>query len=179
VDIGEKIKRLRVKYGLTQQELANRTELSKGYISQLERNLTSPSIATLRDLLESLGTNLKDFFSDDAPEKVIFPRQDAYETPDEEAGHVVKWLVPNAQKNVMEPILVSIAPGGESARDDPHEGEEFGYVLSGSVLLHLGEEKMRARRGDSFYFKPTMPHYLENTGKVEAVVLWVSSPPWF
>ena len=61
MNIGEKIKHLRVKNGLTQQELANRCELSKGFISQVERDLTSPSIATLMDILECLGTNLKVF----------------------------------------------------------------------------------------------------------------------
>lgn len=59
--IGKKIKHLRIKNGLTQEELADRSELSKGFISQLERDLTSPSIATLVDILECLGTNLKEF----------------------------------------------------------------------------------------------------------------------
>jgi len=67
--IGEKIKRLRMQHNLTQEELADRCELSKGFISQVERELTSPSIATLVDILESLGTNLADFFSDAPPEK--------------------------------------------------------------------------------------------------------------
>lgn len=62
MSIGGKIKRLRLKLNLTQEELANRTELSKGFISQLERDLTSPSIATLMDILEALGTNLSEFF---------------------------------------------------------------------------------------------------------------------
>ena len=61
--IGEKIKRMRIQKNLTQEELANRCELSKGFISQVERELTSPSIATLVDILESLGSNLRDFFS--------------------------------------------------------------------------------------------------------------------
>lgn len=61
MNIGEKIKRLRKKNGLTQEELADRCELTKGFISQIERDLTSPSIATLVDILESLGTNLQEF----------------------------------------------------------------------------------------------------------------------
>lgn len=59
--IGNKIRELRIYNGLTQQELADRSELSKGFISQVERDLTSPSIATLMDILEALGTNIKDF----------------------------------------------------------------------------------------------------------------------
>lgn len=67
--IGEKIKRLRILNGLTQEELADRCELTKGFISQVERDLTSPSIATLVDILESLGTNLRDFFNDRSKRK--------------------------------------------------------------------------------------------------------------
>ena len=76
IDIGGKIKGLRLKLGLTQEELAARTELSKGFISQLERNLTSPSIATLTDILEALGTDLASFFSEAAPAKVVFAAED-------------------------------------------------------------------------------------------------------
>ena len=65
MDIGAKIKLLRIKNQLTLEELANRSELTKGFLSQVERNLTSPSIATLEDILEALGTSLGEFFSDD------------------------------------------------------------------------------------------------------------------
>ena len=172
IDIGGKIKRRRIKLGLTQEELAARTELSKGFISQLERNLTSPSIATLGDILEALGTNLSDFFSEQTEEKVVL-KEDA------EAGHAIHWLIPNAQKNSLEPILVTLVPGGRTWEDDPHEGEEFGYVLAGSVVLRLGERSFRVRRGSSFCFKPSSVHFIENPGKTEARVLWVSTPPSF
>ena len=79
VDIGAKIKQTRLKLGLTQEELAARTELSKGFISQLERNLTSPSIATLVDILEALGTDTAAFFTaSDDNEKVVFTPEDDY-----------------------------------------------------------------------------------------------------
>ena len=98
IDIGDKIKRLRLKLGLTQEELAARTELSKGFISQLERNLTSPSISTLMDILEALGTDIASFFANDGVnEKVIFSPDDMFENADEELGVNICWLVPNAQ----------------------------------------------------------------------------------
>ena len=65
MDIGQKIKRLRIKNGLTLEELASRSELTKGFLSQVERNLTSPSITTLNDILEALGTSLASFFKED------------------------------------------------------------------------------------------------------------------
>ena len=65
MEIGKKIKALRTKNGLTLEELASRSELTKGFLSQLERDLTSPSISTLEDILEALGTNLSDFFKEE------------------------------------------------------------------------------------------------------------------
>ncbi len=179
MNIGEKIKQLRIKNGLTQEELAGRCELSKGFISQLERDLTSPSIATLMDILESLGTNLKDFFNESVNEKVVFKKDDVFVKEDRESGYIIRWLVSNAQKNMMEPILITIAPSGSSEVDNPHEGEEFGYVVSGAVTVCLGSQKFKVKKGESFYFKPTAPHNIVNTAKSESVVLWVSSPPNF
>ena len=70
--LGEKIRLLRQGCYLTQEELADRCELTKGYISQIENDLTSPSIATLVDILAALGTTLKDFFNEDEEEKIVY-----------------------------------------------------------------------------------------------------------
>ena len=178
-EIGRKIRRLRTKLGLTQEELADRTELSKGFISQLENDITSPSIATLMDILEALGTDISSFFNDPSDTRVVFTADDTFEKEDEEAGTSIRWLVPNAQKNALEPILVTIRPGGQTYELDPHEGEEFGMVLSGAITLIDGDSKYRAHKGDSFYFHPQGVHYLENQGKTPAKVLWISTPPSF
>ncbi len=179
MDIGAKINQLRKKNGLTQEELADRCELSKGFISQVERSLTSPSIATLVDILESLGTNLQDFFNERTQEKIVFTKQDVFEKEDKELNNMITWLIPNAQKNEMEPILITIEAGGSSYIDEPHEGEEFGYVIAGAVNINLGSKNFRAKKGDSFYFRPTSDHYISNRGKTKAIVLWVSTPPSF
>lgn len=181
VDIGDKIKRERQRLGLTQEELAARTELSKGFISQLERNLTSPSIATLMDILEALGTDISTFFArgEGENEKIVFSPEDMFVKEDEEAGSTVCWLVPNAQKNELEPIIVSLRPYGETYPDDPHEGEEFGYVLSGAVTLILGNRKFKLKKGDSFCFKPMERHYIVNQTQREARLIWVVTPPSF
>ncbi len=177
--IGAKIKDLRIKNGLTQEELANRSELSKGFISQLESEQTSPSIATLVDILECLGTNLSDFFNDATNEKVVFRPEDYFvkESPDE--GHSITWVIPNCQKNDMEPILLTLQSGGTSPVDEPHSGEEFGYVLSGNVRVHVGEAVYKAKKGESFYFTADKVHYVENQGKTPAILLWVATPPSF
>ena len=79
MDIGSKIKELRVVKGLTQEELADRAELSKGFISQVERDLTSPSIATLSDILQCLGVSVAEFFAEDSDDQVVFKDEDYFE----------------------------------------------------------------------------------------------------
>ena len=82
MDIGAKLKELRILKGLTQEELADRAELSKGFISQLERDLTSPSIATLMDILQCLGTSIGEFFNETPEEQIVFGKTDYFEKHD-------------------------------------------------------------------------------------------------
>ena len=176
--IGYKLKTLRIAKGLTQEELADRSELSKGFISQLERDLTSPSISTLVDILQCLGTNLKDFFNDEEEEQIVFRQTDYFEKKDDDLGNIIEWIIPNAQKNEMEPIRLTLASGGTTYPDLPHEGEEFGYVINGTIQIHIGNKIYKAKKGESFYFTPSGRHYIE-AGKTGAVLIWVSSPPSF
>lgn len=177
MDIGSKLKELRVLKGLTQEELADRAELSKGFISQLERDLTSPSIATLMDILQCLGTTIGDFFTEAPEEQIVFSKNDYFEKIDGDLHNAIKWIIPNAQKNMMEPILLTMEAEGSTYPDNPHEGEEFGYVLSGSISIHLGSKTYKAKKGESFYFAADKKHYL--TSKSGATLIWVSSPPSF
>jgi len=180
MNIGEKIRSLRLRRGLTQEELADRCELSKGFISLLERDLTSPSIATLTDILEALGTDLTAFFAKPNEEKLVFGEDDTcVKVYEDGISGSIRWLVPTAQKNGMEPILVEMAAGGETDFDDPHEGEEFGYVLQGAVLIDLGARTVKARKDESFYFRPAQAHRIRNAGRTPCKFIWVSSPPSF
>ena len=180
MQIGEKLRELRIQRNLTQEELADRCELSKGFISQVERDLASPSIASLTDMLECLGTSLQAFFTDDSKEKVAFSPSDMFEKPDDEDQHgKITWLVPTAQKNSMEPILLELCEGGETSVMPPHEGEEFGYVLAGRVTLCAGKREYVIKTGGSFCLHPATTHFLRNSGKTKAKVLWVSTPPSF
>ena len=177
MSIGSKIKDLRVLNQLTQEELADRCELTKGFISQIENDLTSPSISTLVDILSALGTNLKEFFSDEADEKIVFNDEDYIE---KEASYgVIEWLVPDAQKNEMEPILLTLEGGKETDVDMPHEGQEFGYVLCGEIEIHIGNKMFKCKKGETFYYTTDKNHYLKNNKRDLAKVIWVSSPPNF
>ena len=157
MDIGNKLKELRVLKGLTQEELADRSELSKGFISQLERNLTSPSITTLMDILQCLGTSIGEFFNEAPDEQIVFGKQDYFVKEDTEYKNEIKWIIPNAQKNTIEPIYLTLQAGGSTCPDTPHEGEEFGYVLQGAVSIHLGNKTYKAKKGESFIIQLTKP----------------------
>ena len=172
MDIGNKLKELRVLKGLTQEELADRSELSKGFISQLERNLTSPSITTLMDILQCLGTSIGEFFNEAPDEQIVFGKQDYFVKEDTEYKNEIKWIIPNAQKNTIEPIYLTLQAGGSTCPDTPHEGEEFGYVLQGAVSIHLGNKTYKAKKGESFYYTADKTHFLSS--KNGATLIWVS-----
>ena len=163
MNIGAKLKELRTLKGLTQEELADRAELSKGFISQLERDLTSPSIATLMDILQCLGTTIGEFFNETPEEQIVFGKNDYFTKEDTELKNEIKWLV--------------LSPGGSTYPDTPHEGEEFGYVLQGSISIHLGNRTYKAKKGESFYYTSDKTHYLSS--RSGASIIWVSSPPSF
>lgn len=177
MDIGGKIRQLRTQKGLTLEELASRCELTKGFLSQLERNLTSPSIDSLDDILEALGTNLADFFREDRVERYTFREQDFF--IDRREDCTISWIVPNSQKNEMEPILLTLPEGGSSFELAPHSGEEFGYVADGAVVLECDGNRNVLRKGETFYLHGKTFHRIKNEHKTTARVLWVSTPPLF
>lgn len=177
MDLGKKIKQMRNRKSLTQEELADRCELTKGYISQLENNLNSPSIATLTDILSALGSNLSEFFREEAEDKVVFTKEEFFEKDSD--GVRFKWLIPNAQKNMMEPVTVELEEGATTVEDVPHEGEEFGYILEGRVAVVLGAQHYICKKGEAFYYSAGKPHRIQNKGKGKARFLWISTPPNF
>lgn len=177
MNIGQRIKQLRIKNGLTLEELASRTELSKGFLSQLERDLTSPSISTLSDITEALGLSLSTFFLEEKQEKIVFSSDDFF--VDERDGQTLTWIVPNAQKNDMEPIELTLKPGATSFVVDPHVGQEFGYVLLGKITLVDEGKSHFLKKGQTFYIHGANQHYLRNESNQIAKVIWVCTPPIF
>lgn len=179
MDLGKRIKQLRIQNNLTLEELASRCELTKGFLSQLERNLSTPSIQTLEDIVEALGTTMQNFFTEEKEEQLVFKEMDVF--TDEQENQTIHWIVPNAQKNTMEPIVVEIKPHQTSMKIPIHEGEEMGYVLQGKV--HLCTEQnpkgTPVKKGETFYLKGNESHYLENQSDQVVKVLWVSTPPIF
>ncbi len=177
IELGAKIRDMRQRINLTQEELADRCELTKGYISQLENDLTSPSIATLCDILNALGSNLGEFFHEEAEEKIVF--SDAEYIEKQSDGVKINWVIPNAQKNMIEPILVELESNAKTETDVPHDGEEFGYVLEGKITVVRDKKNYPVKKGESFYYTADKEHYIINKGKGKAKLIWISTPPNF
>ncbi|MDR3215601.1 MAG: XRE family transcriptional regulator [Bacilli bacterium] len=178
MDIGTKIKRLRLRNGLTLEELANRTELTKGFLSQLERDKTTTSVQTLLDILEVLGTTPVAFFDASIDEKkVVFKEEDCFVLENDDYN--ITWLVSNAQKNMMEPILLELSPHKKSNIVLPFEGEAFGFVIEGKVSLHYNEKEFSLCKNNSFYVTGTSEHYLFNKTNKLTKIIWISTPPIF
>jgi len=178
MEIGEKIRNLRLASELTQEELAERAGLTKGFISQIENSITSISLDSLEHILTALGTTLAAFFSETSEEKVIHSEASRI-TIVKEGVKNFQLLVQGATNREMEPALVTLDPGQSTPETEPYPGEEFGYVLKGRVAVILGKRVYNARRGDCFYFSADRHHRLQNIGKGEAAILWVTCPPYF
>jgi transcriptional regulator with XRE-family HTH domain len=176
--IGERLRNLRQSSNLTQEELAERAGLTKGFISQIERDLTSISLDSLIQILEALDENISDFFREASAEKIVYREQDRVPLEKEQIEKF-ELLIPGSTNRRLEPILLTLEQGQATPKERPHEGEEFGYVLRGKVDLRFGMEVLKLKKGECFYFSAEKEHWLQNTGSQSAVVLWISSPPYF
>jgi transcriptional regulator with XRE-family HTH domain len=174
--IGSKIKSLRLASELTQEELANRARLTKGFISQLENDQTSISLDSLADILDALGVSLPEFFSDSAEVQVVFNPLERVAV-DGQGASKFELLVPGSTNNLMDPIVVELQPGESLKNRGPHSGEQFGYVLKGTATLKINKKVLKVPRRHCFYFKSDRPHQISNNSGSVVSLLWVTSPP--
>ena len=178
LNLGSKIKTLRLASELTQEELANRAQLTKGFISQLENEKfrTSISLDSLADILDALGVSLVEFFDDSKDTQVTFGPDDRVPM-DSTGASMFEMLVPGSTNNDMDPIMVTLKGGESLEKREPHSGEQFGFVLKGAITLTINKKKYRVARNNCFYFESSQPHQILNNSDKEATFLWVISPP--
>jgi len=163
MQIGAKIKALRLKKGLTQEELGERTDLTKGYISQLERDLNSPSIETLFNILEVLGSTPKEFFDDTANKQpVVYTKDDQTSFTDQDKKYTIEWLIPTSNEKEMEPVILTLNKDGEFKQFEPSLSETFIFVLNGRIRVVIGNEEYIAGEGHSVYYEASSHHQIFN-----------------
>jgi Predicted transcriptional regulators len=173
---GQKLRALRILKNLTQEELGERTDLTKGYISQLENDQASPTVETLQDILTVLGVSLAEFFQEgNATTPILFGADQQVKHEDEEMGYQLTWLITDSNEREMEPVLLTIAPGGRFKAFDPSPAETFAYVVRGKVRLAIGEELVTASAHESLYFSAKSPHQLLNPFQKPVTLLLVAT----
>lgn len=176
--LGETIRMMRQRAGLSIQEVAKTTGLSTGMISQVERALATPSVRTLRLLSIALGVPISYFFEDHEP---VSPARYIVRKNDRRllrltASGVVKEALTPAEKGEIEFYELTLNPGGSSGTDFVrHSGEKAGYVLAGRLRLWLDHEAHVLEPGDSFRFPSTVPHMFDNPTQQVARVIWVTT----
>jgi transcriptional regulator with XRE-family HTH domain len=158
MNIGEKIKNLRLAQQLTQEELANRADLTKGFISLLERDLQSPSLDTLELILNALDTTAGEFFAEEGKDVVVVFNRRQRVAIEEEEGVKKEVLIAGAQDREMDILLVTLSPGACTYQERAHYGDECGIVLAGKIVINLGKDIYRALTGDSFYYTANKKH---------------------
>jgi DNA-binding transcriptional MerR regulator/quercetin dioxygenase-like cupin family protein len=174
---GQRLRRLRLKRGLSLAQVASGTGVSVGFLSALERGQMHASVGTLRRIARFYKTNIMSLVetSGDAATLVRPAERKILETSHKVRMELLAW-----GNTAMEPHLFRVKPGGGSGESYTHEGEEFLHVMRGEfeIWLHnVGHYRLKA--GDSLYFESSTPHRWKNPGRSESWILWVNTPPTF
>lgn len=180
-DIGLRLKLVRQIFNLTQRELARRAGVTNGSISLIEQNRVSPSISSLKKILDGIPLSVVDFFTLNfsTSNEVFFT---AEELP--EIAHQPKIslrLVGCRAKGRAMGMLHEVYQPGADTGDAMlrHEGEECGIVISGHIIVTVGTQEKTLNAGDSYYFSSDIPHRFRNMGDEPCVVISANTPPTF
>jgi len=177
-NIGKKLRSLRREHRMTLQQLGEQSGLTASYISQIERDQTSPSIASLKKIATAFKVRIVDFFMEEsAGEPVVIGPEERVQVSLKGWRAQIQQLVKSVSNKRMQPFYTVIEPGGGSRDPYRHVGEEFGIILEGNLTLTVGEKVHSVPEGHSFYYSSLIPHSWTNRGKTRTVVIWVVSPP--
>ena len=178
IDVGNHLKAVRTMYGLSQRELAKRAGVTNGTISLIEQNRVSPSVSSLKKVLDGIPMSLAEFFTLDLQsDPQVFYAKD--ELTDIGEGDISFRLVaakrPNRALSVMHGRYT---PGADTGEDTlSNKGEEGGIVLSGNIELTVGGQTRILGPGDAYYFLSTVPHRFRNPGSEPCEIFSACTPP--
>ncbi|MGI6853897.1 cupin domain-containing protein [Mesorhizobium sp. 1B3] len=186
IRIGGRLRHARKIKGLSMKQVAEQVDCSESFISKLERDKVQPSLTLLHRLVAVLGINVSNLFdTDQGNEEPVFivrsgsrPRIQMNTRPNS-SGVLLEQVVPLGPKSLLQANIHIVAPQGGGHDAISHVGEEMGFVLEGTIDLHVGDKTYRLTAGDSFLFHSELPHAYNNPGDTAARVLWVNTPPTF
>jgi len=177
--IGEKIKQKRIELNMSMQQLANEANLSIGFISQVERELTEPSITSLRKIAKALDVAVFSFLLEETKENRVVKKNDRKSLKFPNSHLEYDLLSPNLNRQ-MEMFMGHLQPGAKTC-DTPlsHPGEEVIHVLKGTMWIKVGEDEYTLQEGDTIYYTSSIPHTIINTGQKKLVFISTITPPRF
>jgi transcriptional regulator with XRE-family HTH domain len=176
--IGERLRTLREMYGLSQRALAKKAGVTNGIISMIEKNRNSPSLATLKKILDAIPIPLSEFFAEGAaPQlKTFYKASDLPEIGS--SGFSFKQIGVDLTEKAMQILHERIEAGADSGADMlRHESEEGGVVIRGCIELTVGGETQVLGPGDAYYFDSRIPHRFRNVSKEDVEIVSACSPP--
>jgi transcriptional regulator with XRE-family HTH domain len=180
--LGNAIRTHRKLKNMTLLDLAKRAKFSISYLSQIERNLLTPSIDTLRRLAEVLGIPAGQLMLKDAGQSnssvAVVRRAERKQLAFPGSNIHYELLTPDMRRRASL-LWVEAPPGSESGPLFSHEGEDGVVVLKGSIEVEVGSVWHQLEAGDSIYFNAKIPHRWRNSGGVSAQAVWLSTPPSF
>jgi len=182
IDIGSKVKELRNSRKMTLKDLSEQTNLSIGFLSQMERGLTAVATDSLSKIAAALGVDLSYFFSNPRRAKKCILRsyeKEVFQVQD--SGFIIYHLTNEVGNKEMLPRLIELLPNNSDESLDvyPHEGEEFIYVLEGILTLVIDNENYELFPGDSAHYNSTIPHNWGNYTNKMVKFIEVNMPAYF
>ena len=179
-DIGKRLRELRNMHGLSQRELAKRAGVTNGTISLIEQNRISPSMGSLKKVLDGFPISIADFLTLDLKprSKVFYAAKELREI----GGGAIsfKLVGRDTQDRDIQMMHERYQPGADTGSDMlSHTGEESGIVVSGLIELTVGGETRTLTAGDAYYFDSRLPHRFRNTGTIDCVIVSACTPPSF
>ncbi len=180
LDVGAHLKAVRQMYGLSQRELAKRAGVTNGLISLIEQNRVSPSVSSLKKVLDGIPMALADFFTLDLAGKpqVFFPKEELADIGS--AGVELRLVGGRLGNRSMSILHERYAPGADTGDEKlTHAGEEGGVIVRGKIELSVGSEQRLLGPGDAYFFKSSLPHRFRNPAREECEIVSASSPPTF
>ncbi|MDN7754845.1 cupin domain-containing protein [Burkholderia gladioli] len=179
VSVGSKIRSLRQRQGRTLGDIATAAQLSKPFLSQVERDRASPSLTSLVSIAKALGVPASYFVDTPIEEGCVRRRKDLQYFAFADSTDLFARLSNPSGDRQLEAILVRMPPGERPSEVTTHAGEEFVHVLSGEVTITLEGKSFVLGAGDSAHYEATVSHSWKNTRADEAVLVWVGTPRLF
>ena len=180
-DIGTRLRMVRQIYGLTQRELARRAGVTNGAISLIEQNRVSPSISSLKKILDGIPLSLADFFTLNfaASDQVFFTSGELTEIAFGEDVSM-RMVGGGLKERALQMLQETYQPGADTGEEMlRHQGEECGIIVSGSLAITVGTQEQTLQPGDAYYFRSDIPHRFRNPGPAPCVLISANSPPSF